>query len=117
MQDAKKNPPQNKKSTLKKIVIISSIVITVVLIDLFAFFGGHLRYSWNWIRCGGTLYQSDSKLWSGVRHYRSVPAVSLFHQHVDTYYCSPLEAERAGLSADPDTYRFPHLHPEQDGKE
>ena len=47
-------------------------------------------------------------LGNGVPHYIEQPLISGFRYVID-YKCSPLEAERAGYSANPEVYEMPHL--------
>ena len=44
----------------------------------------------------------------GALHYYNPQAVSLMRGSPD-YFCTPIEAERAGYSANLDRYEFPHL--------
>ncbi|MGE5298455.1 MAG: hypothetical protein ACM3KF_00250 [Acidobacteriota bacterium] len=101
--------PTTKK--MKRILIMIAVVPLLLLIDLFSPFGGHLRFANEWARCGGRPYVRDGFPGGGVHFYSLAPNIALGfgRNNVEKYYCTPIEAERDGLSASGDTWTFPHL--------
>lgn len=93
----------------KRVLIVVIILAAILLIDLFTPFGGRLRFASEWMRCGHRPYVQDGLPGGGVRFYTSAPELEVYRQRVDKYYCTPIEAERDGLSAYDDTWAFPHL--------
>ena len=101
--------PTTKKG--KWILTTIAVLLSLLVIDLFSPIGGHLRFASEWARCGGRPYVRDGFPGGGVRFYSLAPNIALGfgRNNVDKYYCTPIEAERDGLSASSDTWTFPHL--------
>ena len=93
----------------KKIFIIASILLGLILFDLFTPFGGNIRFYSTWISCGQKPVRERMGIWRTVESYETSPAFGAFFGNLTEYYCSPIEAERAGLSADIERYSYPHL--------
>jgi len=107
-----KNVKQSNREKVrrKKTIAIAMIaVIAMILIDLSPF-GGNIRFYSKWIECGQKpVVGLGSGYWNaGVRHYEESSTFKLFLRN-QTWYCSPIEAERAGYSANEDYYRTPAL--------
>ncbi|AHB42228.1 hypothetical protein RAAC3_TM7C00001G0371 [Candidatus Saccharibacteria bacterium RAAC3_TM7_1] len=90
------------------------IISLVVLVALIAFdispFGGNARFYATWIGCGDKPVATEGSgyLNSGAIHYYEPSSFPGLHPTIE-YFCTPLEAEKAGYSASPNQYEFPHL--------
>ncbi len=93
----------------KKVLTIVSVLLGLILADLFTPFGGNIRFMSEWARCGSWPYVEDGMPGGGVRFYSPASKIPVFRQRVEKYYCTPIEAERDGLSAYDDTWDYPHL--------
>ncbi len=90
----------NKKTKF----IILAIVTAIILFDLTPF-GGNIRFYVKWAQCGSRPVQTAS--WAGIAWYEPSPFFAIWRGQA--WYCTPIEAERAGYSANEDRYEFPHL--------
>lgn len=90
-------------------IIVVIVLIVFVLLEV-GQLGGNTRFYATWIMCGQkpVVSQGPGYLNSGVNHYYEPSPWPGIHLVVN-YYCSPLEAEKAGYSANPNQYEFPHL--------
>lgn len=92
-----------------RVVIIGVLLALVLAFDLTPF-GGNIRFYAKWVECGqkpvGT--RGSGFLNAGAVHYVEPPVLALGRPY-DKYFCTPLEAEQAGYSANPHTYEFPHI--------
>ena len=93
----------------KRWLIITGVFLALVLTYDF-YVADNIRFYANWVRCGQKPVGTAGKgfFGSGVPHYINQPLISSFRYVID-YKCSPLEAERAGYSANPEVYEMPHL--------
>lgn len=98
-----------KKKKKKTGIIIAGVFLALVLTYDFCL-ADNIRFYINWVRCGQKPVGTAGKgfFGSGVPHYIDQQLISGFRDVIG-YYCSPLEAERAGYSAGPEVYRMPHL--------
>lgn len=80
------------------------IVIVIVAFDMTPF-GGNIRFYMKWAGCGARPVQVASK--PGIAWYEDSPLFSIPRTQV--WFCTPIEAERAGYSATANSYTFPHL--------
>ena len=105
----KKNKERNRFTKKQKTGLIIAGVLLALALTYDFYVADNIRFYANWVRCGQRPVGTAGKgfLGSGVPHYIDQPLISGFRDVID-YKCSPLEAERAGYSADPDKYRFPH---------
>lgn len=104
---------QKKKQRRLIAIIVGALVILVILFDLTPF-GGNVRFYTTWIGCGqkpvatsGSGYMNSG----AINYYEPSPFPGI-HPTID-YFCTPLEAEKAGYSASPNQYEFPHLRQER----
>lgn len=97
------------KTWRKRIFFTIVIVGLLLLVDIYGP-GGQVRFYAKWVECGRRPVEARGSGFMnvGAAHYVNSSAVSLVHVSSE-YYCTPLEAERAGLSAKPDRYEYPHL--------
>ncbi len=93
----------------KKILIIITIFLGLILIDLYSPTGGNLRFASEWMRCGHRPYIEDGLPGWGVRFYSPAPDLAMGRNYIEKYYCTPIDAERDGLSGSQDVWDFPHL--------
>jgi hypothetical protein len=87
------------------LLIVGAVLLVLILIDLSPL-GGNIRFYSKWIECGQRPLITQS--WAGVAWYEQ----DVVFQPIlrgDKWFCTPLEAERAGYSANKDEYDFPHL--------
>lgn len=103
----KRDGKQKKKSNVALGIVIA--LAAIVLFDLTPF-GGTIRYYATWTRCGEKpVVTVGSGYYNGhTPSYHQAPTVYIFPGNQE-YFCTPLEAEKAGYSASPDNYEFPHL--------
>ncbi len=107
-------PQQSKPATKKprrfiKIAIICGVILaTIAVVDVFTFVGGNMRFYVRWMECGERPYSAYTPLGGYLSHYVPGPIFTIFRQNTE-YYCNPLEAEKAGISASPSQYEFPTL--------
>lgn len=93
-----------------KYYMIAIIMFTViVLVDVATPFGGSLHFYREWVRCGNRPYYADGLLGGHISYYRKASAVGFLRGNDTKYYCTPIEAEKAGISANPHSYDYPEL--------
>lgn len=93
----------------RTIIAVCAVVAMLILFDLSPF-GGNVRFYATWIGCGQKpVATAGSGLMNvGAIHYYEPSSLPGFHSTI-AYFCTPLEAEQAGYSANPNQYDFPHL--------
>lgn len=96
-----KDPARRKRNQIATIIIVGA----VILFDLSPF-GGNIRFYLKWLECGARPVQVAS--WAGVAWYEESPLLNFPRTQV--WYCTPLEAERAGYSANEHSWEFPHIY-------
>lgn len=96
----------------KQRVLIYLAVFSFIWLLFDVFYGGNIPFYAKWLECGqrplearGAGYLND-----GAAHYE--PGKNGLPIRSDTLFCTPLEAERAGYSANKNTYDFPNLRAE-----
>ena len=104
---------QSNKLKSKKVLVVlaaSSILICLLIAFDLSPLGGNIRFYKKWSECGqkpvatlGSGYFND-----GVIHYIEPPAVGVSRPTLE-YFCTELDAEKAGYSADPKQYEFPAI--------
>ena len=105
--------PKHRRSK-KKVLIIICIVAAWLVFDLSGF-GGNIRFYAKWIECGQkpVITNPESDFGGGsVQDYAAAPTFRLIRMK-PYQYCTPLEAEQAGYSANPNYYESPHLKSER----
>lgn len=108
MTKAKKRQPKLSKKQVKWLIIAGALTTIVMVYDFYM--ADNLRFYANWVKCGQRPVglRSPGLFNVGARHYIDQPLISGFRDAID-YECTPLEAERAGYSANPEVYDYPHL--------
>lgn len=104
------------RSFIKRVVytvLVFFVLEIVFVVDMATPFGGNIHFYSEWARCGTRPYHGDTLLGGHVEYYNKAPIIGIFRGYQTKYYCTPLEAERAGLSASPHEYSFPHLNKRQ----
>lgn len=92
----------------RRLVLVFVIIfIPLVLFDLSPFGGGIKFYS-KWIECGKKPVKTAGA--PGIIWYEEPNSFDVVRSGYQTYYCSPLQAEQAGYSANSSSYVFPNLH-------
>ena len=91
-------------------LVLSLVMLLAVLFDS-SVFGGNFRFYSKWVECGQKPLRDSGYPGGGVRFYEPAPSFQpIFRGGThEKYFCTPLEAEQAGVSANPDTYEFPNL--------
>lgn len=96
----------------KKVVLFVAVLslTTVILLDISPIGGNNIQYYTAWLRCGSKPYgtKGSGLLNAGAAHYFETNAYPEFRSSIE-YFCTPLEAEKAGYSANPNSYEFPNL--------
>lgn len=100
-----KNPPK-KKQNLKLWIIIVSVFVILLAYDLSGI-GGNIRFYAKWIECGQKPVE-PGWTYKDIPHYRESPDLSILRLSPQ-YFCTPLDAERAGYSASSDSWVYPEL--------
>lgn len=86
------------------------ILLLVVIIDLTPF-GGNIKFYAKWIECGQKpVIVHGSGFKKGHPGYYEEQSVVSISRGYGPFFCSPLDAEKAGYSASPTGYEFPHLY-------
>lgn len=82
-------------------------MLTLILAYDVSGIGGNIYFYTKWIECGQKPVEIKGPgFWGGgAAHYVKTPVIALIRYQY-TYFCTPLEAEIAGFSADPDEYKF-----------
>ena len=88
--------------------IILSVVIGLFLVYDLSGIGGNIRFYTKWITCGQKPVRSGIMFVGLVPHYEESPVFSMMCLS-PPLFCSPIDAERAGYSANIERYEFPHL--------
>lgn len=106
---------KTKQSARKKRI---AVVVVIVLIGSIIFelspFGGNARFYAAWISCGQkpVATAGSGLMNSGAMHYYNPTSLPGSHPTIE-YFCTPIEAEMAGYSANPDRYVFPNIKQDQ----
>ncbi len=107
-------PPDNgqqqpRRKISRKVFIIVGIFLAWLVFDLSGF-GDNIRFYRKWAECSMKPVSTKGSgfMNSGAKHYYESPTIALMRASID-YYCTPLEAERAGYSASQDRYEYPYL--------
>lgn len=105
---------QTKHISKKAIILaVFSIVILWLVFDISGI-GGNIRFYSKWIECGqkpvvaGITFGSFGPSY-GPQYYKTPPNFSLVRLSPEQF-CTPIEAERAGFSANKNSWDFPHLN-------
>lgn len=104
-----------KRSTRRKIIIFTAIVLAALVVFDLSPFGGNVRFYATWISCGQKPVAAGGELSLGSKllYYKEPIAFQPIRFLQPEYFCTPLEAEQAGYSANPDSYEYPHLNRER----
>lgn len=94
--------------TARKLLKVVGIFLCIVLVIDLTPLGGNIPMYINAIRCGHLPLQDEVMYTGQIPHYGQAPTFDILRGY-GKYYCTPEEAERAGLSADERYYSFPHL--------
>ena len=100
------------KSKHPLLTVVIALLIFIILLDLTPL-GGNWKLYANWIRCGQKPVATNLE-WEvagSVPSYGEPPLIDLLRG--SDYYCTPLEAEKAGYSASSMQYQFPALEAER----
>lgn len=89
----------------QKIIWAIVLIIMVLLVDISPV-GGNIRFYAKWIECGVKPVQIQSM--PGIAWYEESPAFQPVLRN-QSWYCTPIEAERNGYSANKNYYDFPSL--------
>lgn len=106
------NRLQVSRNFVKKLVVLSVIILALILLWILdsTNFGGNLHFYTKWVSCAQRPLEESSLPGGGVRFYQKAPILTIFRGgNNKVYYCTPLEAEQAGLSAVSYQYQYPHL--------
>ena len=110
------NPKNTKHKRLSKKILKYILVCLLILMSYDVVMGGNIRFYGKWISCGqkpltgkGSGYMNV-----GAPHYIESPTIDALRSYPDLF-CTPIEAERAKYSADPNRYDFPYLREAGEG--
>lgn len=92
------------------LVTVAMLASAVIIFELSPI-GGNIRFYTAWFQCGqkplATAGAGNSD--SGAKYYFEPTSFPGAHNSME-YFCTPLEAEVAGYSANPDRYEFPQIN-------
>lgn len=89
-------------------VVLALAVVIWIPFDVFR--GGNIHFYGKWIACGQKPIVTDPHgfVTGGVPYYEVAPTFQL-ERHSTLLFCTPLQAEEAGFSADPHKAVFPAI--------
>ena len=98
---------RNNKTELKVALVV--FLVLWLIFDISGF-GGNIRFYAKWIECGDKPYIANPtwRMAGAPMYYGKADTFSLIRGSRDMF-CTPLEAEQAGYSANPNVYDFPHI--------
>jgi hypothetical protein len=106
----------NSKNRKNKIATISVLFIVsiILLFDTLSPFGGNIRFYIKWYECRRKPVSERVTLTFGAvpKSYENSQIVTAYRMQA-RYFCTPLEAEKAGYSANPYRMDFPNLDMQQ----
>lgn len=109
------DPKRNMRSLRIAGVVLLLLASLYILYDSSPF-GGTTRYYAKWVECGSRPVSSDNTFLAGVGGgWVASYLTNSYTELQPDYFCTPLEAEKAGYSASSDRYYFPAM--EQAGLE
>ncbi|NCU38715.1 hypothetical protein EOL96_06735 [Candidatus Saccharibacteria bacterium] len=94
----------------KRDVIIIVVILLILVVFELSPWGGNLRFYGKWMSCGQKPVMTALTFGGEVKYYTQSPSFKPIRSYQPTYFCTPLEAEKAGYSANPDYYDFPNLN-------
>lgn len=97
----------NKNRWLVPLIVVLAI-FTVIGISPF---GSPIVRMVKSIQCGRNPVETSGGILGSVRYYADAGTTSQLGYK--TYFCTPLEAEKAGYSANQNSYEFPNLRAER----
>lgn len=105
----------NRNNNSRKLtVVFAAILVLLLILDSTPFGGKNIPLYVKWIECSRRPVQTASKIADTVRWYEEAQLFKWPLSFIGgEYFCTPLEAERAGYSANPEQYQFPHLNKER----
>lgn len=93
-----------------KVIVVSILVGLFLLYDLSGI-GGNIQFYTTWVFCGQKpvrIYESGF-FNANTPSYAYTPSLTLRPRLSNQYYCSPIDAERAGYSVSSEKRDLPHL--------
>ena len=106
---------QSNKLKSKKVLVVlaaSSILICLLIAFDLSPLGGNIRFYKKWSECGQKPVGVNLEWNFGggtLPNYGTPPSFELLRFRKQTYFCTELDAEKAGYSADPKQYEFPAI--------
>ncbi len=97
---------REKHSRSHKKLIIALVMIGVVILFDLTPLGGNIRFYTKWLTCGSRPVEVNSL--PGIAWYEESPVFQLAFRN-QSWYCTPIEAERAGYSASSNNHTYPHM--------
>lgn len=92
------------------LVAIVAMFVAIIIFELSPF-GGNIHYYARWIECGQKPVATETD--GRVKYYVEPPSFQLVRFGQPDYFCTSLEAELAGYSANSSVYEFPHINTKQ----
>lgn len=103
-------PSAFRRKWLRKLIVVGILAGIVIIFDSSPF-GGNVAFYSKWISCAGVPYEriGVGYMGQGLPYYSRAKVFEPIRQGRPVYYCTPLEAEQAGLSASPDRQEYWYL--------
>lgn len=111
------NPDKRRKITKKNILIVITLICLVVL-SYDVVIGGNIKFYNKWRECSSRPYVINPtwRMKGQPDYYAEAKSFQIEPRIPSTYFCTALEAEQAGYSANPGYYDFPNLKKENNQK-
>ena len=100
----------NRVGQSKKHTLIGAVIVMILGLYDLSGIGGNAHFSIKWMQCGERpVVGHGSGLMNADKPYYSDSATVALMRLSPDYFCSPLEAERAGYSASRHQFDFPAM--------
>lgn len=90
----------------RRVYLMALVVFLVLVVVYDLAIGGNIAYYKKWVQCGQKPVTINAT-YKGPIYYEEGSAIPDILRPKS--FCTPLEAEKAGYSATPDSYSFPNL--------
>lgn len=98
----------------RSFALVAVLLLAAVFYDLSTVGGGNnLRLYVKWATCGSWPVESVGRVAGEVSSYQSAQGFAIAFRGGAEYFCTPLEAEKAGYSASSHQDQFPNLRAEE----
>ncbi len=93
---------------MRRLITVVLVLTGILLFDLSPF-GGNIRFYSTWIECGQKPVQTATTPGAGIHWYVQSKSFEPGRYGYVNYFCTALEAEQAGFSANKNQYELPEM--------